>query len=413
MASGQVLTLFGVVLSIKLLTNLIGPEGYGQLALGLSIAGALAMIVFGPLNQSVLRFYSIYKNKDRLNEYIAFTKSIHIYITIIILPITIFFSYLVGYYLGNLWGWVTFLSLLFGVSSGLVGNVLAYYSAKRKRKYVALVQSLDVWLRVFFAVLAILFISKTGASAILGYLIGSIFIFTFQLILYGIKEKHEYENKNITGNHKKFIEYAKPFLFFALIAIFGTYFDRWVLQGLFGEREVGAYVALYQIANAPILLLVSIINQYMVPILFQKAKHGENIAECPECKRILNNTVKGLSVLLLGMIILMYVFSYELVLVVTSTEFIPYIDMLWVIALSISVFSIGQVLVLRGQYANQPGIYIIPKIIHSIAAVVLTYIFGVLIGVMGVAIGMMLSSICYLVSVIVVNKSLDRSTVKI
>ena len=54
---GQILTFIGGFAGIKILTNVMGPEGYGKLALGMTIAGMMNMFVFGPIGQVILRFF--------------------------------------------------------------------------------------------------------------------------------------------------------------------------------------------------------------------------------------------------------------------------------------------------------------------------------------------------------------------
>ena len=58
-AVGQVGYLIGTAAGIKVLTNIIGAEGYGKLAIGLTFAGLLNLFAYGPLAQAVLRFFSI------------------------------------------------------------------------------------------------------------------------------------------------------------------------------------------------------------------------------------------------------------------------------------------------------------------------------------------------------------------
>ncbi len=68
-ATGQALSFLGGLIGIKLLTNVMSPESYGELALGLSIAGMVNMFLFGPLGQVVLRFHSICNEKGILDSY--------------------------------------------------------------------------------------------------------------------------------------------------------------------------------------------------------------------------------------------------------------------------------------------------------------------------------------------------------
>src|SRR5436309_11128530 len=74
---GQVLMLAGGMVGIKLLTNVMGPEKYGQLALGITIAGLLNLFVYGPISSTALRFCSIYRNMGQLPIYYYVLKKAH------------------------------------------------------------------------------------------------------------------------------------------------------------------------------------------------------------------------------------------------------------------------------------------------------------------------------------------------
>ena len=76
--TGQLLAFLGGFAGIKILTNVLGPEGYGQLALGLTIAGLLNMFVYGPIGQVVLRFFSVYRERGELSIYFTILKNAHI-----------------------------------------------------------------------------------------------------------------------------------------------------------------------------------------------------------------------------------------------------------------------------------------------------------------------------------------------
>ncbi len=69
------------------------------------------------------------------------------------------------------------------------------------------------------------------------------------------------------------------------------YADRWILQSLAGEREVGMYVALYQIANAPIVLTIGIINQFFVPIIFDAAGDMRTLDQRDQSSRMVDISV--------------------------------------------------------------------------------------------------------------------------
>lgn len=69
---GQILAFLGAFAGIKILTNVMRPEGYGQLALGMTIAGLLNMFIYGPIGQVVGRFFSVCREKNELSVFFLF-----------------------------------------------------------------------------------------------------------------------------------------------------------------------------------------------------------------------------------------------------------------------------------------------------------------------------------------------------
>ena len=74
---GQGLAFTGGFIGIKILTNVMGPQGYGQLTLGMTIAGVINMFLFGPIAMVIIRFFSIYREKNELSVYFYLLKKAH------------------------------------------------------------------------------------------------------------------------------------------------------------------------------------------------------------------------------------------------------------------------------------------------------------------------------------------------
>ena len=55
---GQLMMIAGSLVGVRLLTELLSPDAYGQLALGMTIATLVNQIVLGPLGGGIIRFYA-------------------------------------------------------------------------------------------------------------------------------------------------------------------------------------------------------------------------------------------------------------------------------------------------------------------------------------------------------------------
>jgi O-antigen/teichoic acid export membrane protein len=411
---GQALCFVGGFVGIKVLTNIMGPEGYGQLALGLTIAGLFNLFIYGPIANVVARFYSVYRERGTLGVYFSVLRRFH---KILVLTLTLL-SLLAGgvawSLAGDQWGLLVAIASLFGIVGGVNASYLSLQSAMRDRKVVALHQGADVWIRIGLSILFLFLFQKSGYTALLGYLIGTLLV-TISQNFYALKKPEVSEQWTSSSysdeSFREFYHYAVPFILWAGIAFVTIYGDRWILQFLFGEKEVGIYAAMYQIANAPINILFVMINQLVTPIIFERAGAITSVSQFQESRKLLRKVVLVAIAISTVLVSVIYVFSEDLVLLLTSVKFIQYHNVLWIIALAHCVFNIGQLMATKGLYCNKPKIYLLPKSIQMIAFVSLAFWLGSNYGIAGVAISLCLASFVHLVLVVLVNLKLDNSMI--
>ena len=171
---------------------------------------------------------------------------------------------------------------------------------------------------------------------------------------------------------REFGAYASSISLFAIPAIFASYGDRWIIQQLLTDADVGIYVALAQIANAPANLILAVFSQTINPILFQRA--GD--ATSGESVRAGRQMLYRAMLLLIGLLALMtfvsYVFGEWIVITLTSPDFAPYARLLWVLVLSAAIFQVAQALAAEAFLYNRPVLLFFPKMLHAIVFLGLT-----------------------------------------
>src|ERR1035437_3984722 len=67
---GQVTAILGSLASVRLLTELLDPAAYGELALGMTVAAVVNQTVIGPLGNGVARFYAPAQERGDLGGYL-------------------------------------------------------------------------------------------------------------------------------------------------------------------------------------------------------------------------------------------------------------------------------------------------------------------------------------------------------
>jgi len=411
---GQLLAFLGGLVAIKIFTNMMGPEGYGQLALGVAIAGLVNMFVYGPLGQTVSRFFSVYRERGELGVYFFALKKTHFISGLFLSLCAGVMGVFAHLWFGADWGLLVAAAILFGIVSGYNSSFLFLHGAVRQRKNVALHQAAEAWLRPALGVLALIFLSNSAPVAFLGFITGTLLVVMSQWLhsirIGSIRSHWDAglpDSVSQKAASREFTSFAGPLSIFAAFTAVSVYADRWVLQGLFGVNEVGIYVALYQIGNAPIALLYNSVIRFVEPIIFARAGAMTSGAQAANANKLLYKVIVLFSIPMIPIVLAAYFFGEPIVRIMTNTTFSEHAGVLWVMAIGLCLFYMGQLLTTKGMNHHRPGIYIIPKAVQACSFLFFTYFLAKFYGLTGVAVAICLSSSLYVVMVILVNGRLQ------
>lgn len=411
---GQFFGFVGSFIGIKVLTTVMGPKEYGELALGLTIAGLFNMYLYGPLANVVARFFAVYRERGELPVYFGVLKRSHLILAVTLSSLAALVGLVLYPWLGIKWAMIGLIATLYAVAVGINSSYISLQSAVRQRQVVALHQGADVWLRTGLAILLLYTIGANGCSALLGYALGTLLV-TISQALFARKntEIAPWWNEaasDQTRNRQcrlEFTGYAASFIGFAGFAAISMYADRWVIQGVFGAHEVGIYAAIYQIAAAPVNLLFAMINQLMVPIIFERAGAMTSSVQTAGSELLIRQTILVSAILSLFIIVISLLLGEPIIRILTSARYAEHHQLLWLTVTGIALFNVGQIFALRGISRNQPQIYLLPKGAQAAFFLALAYLLARLHGLPGVALALCLSSLVYLVAVIVTNRRLS------
>jgi len=408
---GQFTSLLGGLASVKMLTNLMGPDQYGIFSIGMSICGIMMMLFYGPLSQVVMRFYSVCRERTELSEMYHVMIRIHRRYLIIFASLGILVFPLIWQHWGEHWALVAFAALVFGVINGTSNTMYALFNAVRHRMFVALFQSADLWLRFLLAVLFLGLIGNDGYVALAGYVAGGfivvLLLFRRLRIKFFNQLKSNCSTEALAKINRKFAEYGRPFIIFAIFGGISQYVDRWILQGYYGEEMVGIYAAITQIATSLVVIISTIVSQFISPIVFEHAGEMVTVEQRNSGGRIINKTATLTALLMVVIVIFSFIFDYSLVRLLTNEKFSKYADILWIVVTGMAAFQVAQLFVLHGLNAKKPSIYIVPKVLQAMTFVLVGFLLVRSMNIYGMAIALCVSSLVYLAMVIVVNSKLS------
>lgn len=408
---GQGLAVIGNFVGLKVLTTIMGPEDYGRLALGLTMAGFFQLLVYGPIAQWAMRFYSVYRDRTNLRAFRIGAWKAYIYATVVVTGAAVVMVLtLISAGVDPAWVMLAVAAVLLAVIVGLRSILVAVHTAAKMHRTVAMYQGAEVWLRLGLVVGLFYVFGVSGSIAVLGLFFGTLLVTLRDIWKYsrgneGITTDIGIEHRNIAWREVKgqLLVYAGPFLYFAVFGIITQYADRWILMGIFGEREVGIYAAMYQIANAPLVMLATITSQVVTPVVFDCNGSVPNESSNKRARRRLWEAATLMAVVMAILVLSAFFFGETLLTLFTARGFSQFHSVLWIMVLGLSIFYIGQLLSLEGLGSQQSRRYILPKGMYALAFLFLMTLLAPNWGMVGIAVALAIASTLYLVAVIVVN----------
>jgi O-antigen/teichoic acid export membrane protein len=420
-AAGQTFTLGIGFLSVKILTNIMGAASYGQLMLGISLAALINLFIYGPLGQAAMRFYSLCRERGDLGNYFCAFRDIHTRLLRTLLLPTFAMATVLQLVVGGVWPYLVAAAMLYSAIAGINHSFLSMLSGMRRRAAVAIHQSGDSAARLFGAVTAMLIVGISPAAALLGYAAGSLLVLGSLFRVAGsaveIDLLRPQRSPPLVGTasgvaektlYGEIWQYVQPFLAWAAISYAFMHGDRWILQGVRGPEAVGTYVAIYQIGSALPNAIISIISQYLEPIVFERAEASGAVRYQMDGATLLQRAVLYIGLLLIVIVALASVWSREIIDLVASPGFTRNSSLLaWIVA-GTGVIGIAQILTIQGLAMRQPSAYLSAKAMAALVLLGAAYIGAIHRGAEGVAMALVVAGTAYLISVLLVNARLVR-----
>lgn len=374
--SGQISSVIGSLVLVRVLTGYLDPSEYGHLALGLTFASLINQLVMAGLIAGIGRFYSIAVEQNAFSSYIrasirllVVAISAVIGITALLVLALFFFDYM-------RWVGLVLAALMLSIFSGCSSALNAVQVAARQRSKAALLSGVDSGLKIVFSVCAITFFGPSGTSVIIGYAASSLLVMVLQFyFLQFLSNINGAKAKELLGWDRRIWMYAMPFSAWGIFTWAQQASDRWSLQYFGNSDEVGLYAVIFQLGYVPIGVAVSFIISFVGPILYSRVGNGLDV------KR--NNSVH-----LIAMRIFLFIISLTIIVFIATLFFHQWIFKLFVanrygsvsyllpwMILAGGAFASGQMLSLKLMAEMKTKNMTIVKIVSGIFCVGM-YIYG-------------------------------------
>ncbi len=371
--AGQVASVLGALVLVRVLTEYLEPAQYGELALGLTVAGLVNQVVMGGIGNGIGRFYSIAAEKGDMAGYVKASRRLMGYATLAVPAIALALMLGLAGTDSTQWLGVAAAALVFAVLSGYNSCLGGVQNAARQRQIVALHSALDSWLKIALAVGVMLWLGTSSTAVVIGYALSALIVTASQLVflrrLVGSHTLRSPEATSALDWAGQMWRYGLPFSTWGVFTWAQQASDRWALEAFSSTADVGAYAAVFQLGYAPITVITGLMVASLGPVLFQRAGDASDITRTQNVHRLtwrLTWVVFGVTGLAFAVALVLHEWLFALLVAAPyrlTSQWLP-----WMIMAG-GLFAAGQVLALKLMADLRPAATIPVKIATAVLGI--------------------------------------------
>lgn len=288
-------------LVIPVYTRLFTPEEYGNYSLALATVSMFAIFTYMWLQNSTLRFFSHYRNKNELGTFYT-TTFFYLGTTIVIISLLICVLAWLRILSGFLLDYTLVIAGLL-ISTSLFMTLLTILRSDRRANYVSLFSCIAEVMTVAIA-LALIFAFHMGVIALLlGELAIKILLTGFILIKFDVIPNISLK---YLDSHAlwEFFSYGSPFILMSVSNWILSFSDRYIIQYFLNPGAVGIFFASAQLGNTPIDMISTVLVMAGYPLLIDNYEKNGDQSTSSLLTTILKYFVVIIIPLVLGIFIL-------------------------------------------------------------------------------------------------------------
>lgn len=394
---GQAIAVLGALVGVRVLTELLDPTAYGELALGLTIATLVNQTILGPLNQGTTRFYSPAVERGDVHGYFSAVWWLVAFATGAVVLMILFAIIVLQLSKHAQWIAIAVTALIFAILSGYNSIFSGIQNAARQRSVVALHQGINSWIKFLVAAGLMVILGASSTNAMIGYALATVIVLASQV--YFFRKLLPGPGDEITTKkewRQKIWNFSWPISTFGLFTWMNVISDRWALELFSSTYEVGQYAALYQIGYYPVSLASGLVMQFLSPILYQRAGPATDLQRVVEVYGM-SWRLTFMSLVITGVVFLIVlVFHDRLFRIFVAKEYLSVSYLLPWMILAGGIFVSGQTLALGLMSQMKTKVQIFPKISTAVIGVMLNFILAYQFGIDGVVAAAVCFSLLFL-----------------
>ena len=268
---GQGMAVLGSLVGIRILTGMLDPSAYGEIALGMTAVAFVNRTVFGSLSDGASRFYSPAAEGKDLGGYLNAIRLFALWATgIVVLLIPLVIG---GLFVTARAEWVAFaiVAIVFIILNGNNSILSEIQNAARHRFVVAFHQGMESWVIFLAAAGLIVLFGASSTMVMAGYVVGAMVVLGSQYVFFR-KTISVQATKVDCGRDwvREIWNYSWPFLTWGIFTVVHSVSGRWALGIFSTTKDVGMYAVLYQLGHYPMAIFIGIVTQFLAPIFYQR-----------------------------------------------------------------------------------------------------------------------------------------------
>lgn len=406
-ASGQAVAVVARVAGLRVITDRVSPEVFGEVVLLLGLATLGTNMFCLPLLSALVRFFPDAARGRRVAELRQLLRRL-------LAPRTLAVTTLLalgGALYAQLGGTETSAWAFVSVALLLVLDVMrlfesTFLNAARRQRTFSLWYAADAASRPAVAVAAIVVFGPTSVSLLLGYALAvavTNFAFRGARVRAGGDEA-EASPEWVAQTRLAMFRYAGPLMPLAMLGWIISLSDRFVLAGLTSPEQTGIYAAAYGLASAPFIMLGQFLSLTLRPVYFDAVVQNDRRRE----RRTLLAWIAALAAALTAGMGLVIAFAGPIVRVVLGEAYWSAADLLPWIAAAYGIQAVQQLFehVIQALHSTRRLL-----VVHSLGAVAAVGLFFLLIprhGARGAAMAVVGSMLTSCMASILLSGALPR-----
>lgn len=277
--AGQLITALAMLVSVRLLTEILEPDAFGELALLVGVAALALGLAATPTLQAVIRYYPDQLRQGRLGDLRVVSRGMVARSTVIAAFVIAAAWPVAGHAFGGSWFTGLLVAALLAVDVVRSFEVSLLHAARRQAA-TAVYYAADACARPLAALAAVMALGSTAEAALTGYIVGAGLVVAAMHLIVRPEgrtpgEPPATDPRRAVALGTAIRRYALPLVPLAIFAWISGLGDRYLIGGMLSLEQAGLYAAVYGLVSRPFLMVAGIVDQTVRPVLQNAIAAGD------------------------------------------------------------------------------------------------------------------------------------------